>query len=214
MPRTPFLLYALAAPVLYDSVERLLYVWGILQEEVGWLEQRYLDAPWLSTVHLLPGILFFLTGPLQTLSYLRPAPRRHWHRLSGYIYILTAILSCLAIMVMVFTFPAAGGGLTIFGTYAICLALLISLALALRAIRRGDVKTHRMFMMASLSLGLTVATARWIIYGVNLMIPVEFTVAFAPASIAALTVNGMVCGWIFRKDLTALLATTLRPFRM
>ena len=160
MFRTSLLLYLLASPVLYDSVERLFYVWGILEEDVSWLEQRYLDAPWLSTAHLLPGILFFLTGPLQTVPALRSRPRRFWHWLSGYIYSLSAVFSCLAIMVMVFTFPAAGGGFTIFGTYAICLALLLAIALALKAIWHRDLATHRMFMMASLSLGLTVATAR------------------------------------------------------
>ncbi|WP_066710665.1 DUF2306 domain-containing protein [Celeribacter ethanolicus] len=213
MPRTALLLYILALPVLYDSVERLFYVWGILTEEVGWLQQRYLDAPWLSTAHLLPGILFFLTGPLQTIPALRSRPLRFWHRLSGYIYSLSAIFSCFAIMVMVFTFPAVGGGLTIFGTYAICLALLLSLTLALWAIRRGDVKTHRLFMMASLTLGLTVATARWIIYGVNLVIPVEFTVAFAPASIAALAINGAIYSWVFRNDLKSFLAQTRLALR-
>lgn len=208
MFRTALLLYILALPVLYDSVERLFYVWGILTEEVGWLQQRYLDAPWLSTAHLLPGILFFLTGPLQTVPALRSDPRRFWHPLSGYIYCLSAVFSCLAIMVMVFTFPAAGGGLTIFGTYAICSALLLTIALALKAIWRKDVTTHRMFMMASLSLGLTVATARWIIYGVNLVIPVEFIIAFAPASIAALAINSMVYGWVFRRDLIGVITKT------
>ncbi|WP_422050238.1 DUF2306 domain-containing protein [Shimia sp.] len=129
--RVPILLYLLCLPVLADSIERLIQIWTAPISDVDWIEARYLNAPMISTLHLLLGLVFFLTGPLQFWTALRAPHRRSWHRMCGYIFSLSALLSSLAIMIMVLTFPAIGGTLTIIGTYLICLGMLTCIGSAL-----------------------------------------------------------------------------------
>ncbi|CUH51971.1 DUF2306 domain-containing protein [Shimia marina] len=199
--RVPCLLYLLCLPVLADSAERLIQVWTAPISSVDWIEARYLNAPQLSTLHLLPGLVFFVTGPLQFWPALRAPNLRSLHRLSGYLFSLSAVLSSLAIMVMVLTFPAIGGTLTIIGTYLICLGMLISIGCALWSIRRKDVPLHKISMAFAFTLGLSVATARWFIYGAEWLCDIPFIESFAPASILAGLTNLSVCSFFWRKDI-------------
>lgn len=203
--RVPVLLLLLCGPVLFDSFQRLVQIWTLSAPQVDWIESRYLNAPLLSTLHLLPGLIFFLTGLLQFWPALRIPERRVWHRLNGYAYALCGLISCAAIMVMVFTFPAVGGPLTILGTYLICLGIICCLATALWAARRKDIPLHQLAMAASFTLGLSVATARWLIYGVDWLWEITFIDSFAPASVAAGLINLAVFGWIWHGEISRIL---------
>lgn len=173
------LLYLFSLPVLIGTVLRLNHVWF---GEGG--DIRYLAHPVMSTLHLLPGGVFFLLGPMQ---FARRKAR--WHRLRGWVFVLSAVISGGAVLAMIFAFPALGGLLTQVSTSAIVLAMFAALALGVRAARARRIVEHRAMMIRAYGLGLTVAAARWLIQAAGIAgVPFETSFVVASAIGAALTV--------------------------
>ncbi len=191
------LLYLLCWPVLRDSVSRLSF---LVQPhgELAFVDLRYAEHPWSTAVHLVPGILFFLVGPLQ----FSPGLRRRWpglHRSLGKLFIASGFVSSLGVMHMVIVFPALGGLLTQGVTYAICLSMVAAMILAYRAIRRREVMLHMRWMRLAFALGLTVSTARIYITLADTVLSVPFEQSFTIASALGLATNLAVVGFQERR---------------
>lgn len=188
-------LWLFSWPVLRDSVDRMHFV---LQSHsaLPLVDQRYADHPVAVLVHLVPGVVFFVIGPLQFNSTLRR--NRHLHRWVGYTYCWTAITSSLGVMYMVFAFPALGGTLTIAVTWAICLAICVAILAAIQAARVRNFVWHQSLMRLSFSLGLTVATARHYISAGRQLFDVPFVDSFTVASALGLMTNLAVLIWLER----------------
>ncbi len=182
------LLYVFSAPVLLSALLRLHHVWF---GDGG--DLRYFDNPVLTTLHLMPGLVFFVLGPLQF-----SAKKGRWHRVRGYAFIVSGVVTSIGMGMLVFALPAHGGVLTQVSTVAIGIAVVGCFGLAIRAIRRWDIETHRAMMMRAWGLGLTVASARWIIHGGELF-GITLEESFLAASIigTALTILA-VEWWLFR----------------
>lgn len=121
-------------------------------------DRRYVAHPWLAYLHIMPGVLYLLAAPLQLAYRFR---RRHYtfHRRLGRLLAAVAMVS--GVFALVF------GGLFAFGGRPEALAavvfglwFLVSLVLAVRAIRRGDIIHHRRWMIRAFATGVGVGTVR------------------------------------------------------
>jgi len=126
------------------------------------LDDLFAHYPILTLVHIVPGLLFMLLGPLQFSSSIR-ARHLRWHRLSGRIFVICGVVIGVSALVMSLAMPAIGGfnqaaSTTLFATF-----FLIALCRAFWYIRQGNVVLHRQWMIRAFSVGLAVATIRPII---------------------------------------------------
>jgi uncharacterized membrane protein len=123
------------------------------------LDDLFARHPTLTLVHIVPGMLFMVLGPLQFSSRIR-ARHLRWHRLSGRVFVVCGLVIGISALVMSFGMPAIGGvnqaaATTLFGTF-----FLFALCKAFWHIRRRDVALHREWMIRAFSIGLAVAAIR------------------------------------------------------
>ncbi len=116
----------------------------------------------LTLIHILPGLLFMILGPLQFVSSIRV---RHpqWHRWSGRVYLLCSLVIGLTALVMSFVMPAIGGFNQAAATTLFALLFLIALGKAYWHILHRQIAQHREWMIRAFAIGLAVATIRPII---------------------------------------------------
>jgi uncharacterized membrane protein len=126
------------------------------------LDDLFARYPVLTLIHIVPGLLFMLLGPLQFSSAIR-ARHLRWHRWSGRIFVACGFVIGISALVMSVAMPAIGGvnqaaATTLFGSY-----FLVALSRAFWFIRRREIALHREWMIRAFSIGLAVATIRPII---------------------------------------------------
>src|ERR1700681_279526 len=127
--------------------------------QFGALDDLFSHYPVLTLIHIVPGLLFMLLGPLQFSSTIR-ARHLRWHRWSGRVFVTCGFVIGISALVMSFGMPAIGGvnpaaATTLFGSY-----FLLALSRAFWLIRRREVALHREWMIRAFSIGLAVATIR------------------------------------------------------
>jgi uncharacterized membrane protein len=126
------------------------------------LDDLFAHYPILTLVHIVPGLLFMVLGPLQFVPTIR-ARHLRWHRFSGRMFVISGVVIGLSALAMSFAMPAIGGfnqaaATTLFATF-----FLIALCKAFWHIRRREIALHREWMIRAFSVGLAVATIRPII---------------------------------------------------
>jgi len=126
------------------------------------LDDLFAHYPILTLVHIVPGMLFMVLGPLQFSSTIR-ARHLRWHRWSGRVFVACGLVIGISALAMSFGMPAIGGvnqaaATTLFGTF-----FLFALCKAFWHIRRREVALHRQWMIRAFAVGLAVATIRPII---------------------------------------------------
>ena len=126
------------------------------------LDDLFARYPILTLVHIVPGLLFMVLGPLQFSPTIR-ARHLRWHRWSGRVFVVCGVVIGISALVMSFGMPAIGGlnqaaATTLFATF-----LLLALCKAFWHIRRRETTLHREWMIRAFSVGLAVATIRPII---------------------------------------------------
>jgi uncharacterized membrane protein len=130
--------------------------------QFGALDDLFAHYPILTLVHIVPGILFMILGPLQFSSTIRTRHLR-WHRWSGRVFVICGLVIGISALVMSFGMPAIGGvnqaaATALFGTF-----FLFALCRAFWHIRRREIALHREWMIRAFSIGLAVATIRPIV---------------------------------------------------
>ena len=109
-------------------------------------------------LHVAAGAVFLILAPFQFSTRIR---RRHvrFHRWSGRLLVLTAVLTAIAGLFFGLLMPYAGLAevivVALFGGL-----FLVAIAKAYLAIRRRDVATHRRWMIRAFAVALGIATAR------------------------------------------------------
>lgn len=126
------------------------------------LDDLFARYPLLTLIHIVPGLLFMILGPLQFSSTIR-ARHLAWHRWNGRIFLGCGAVVGITALVMSFSMPAIGGvnqavATTLFGMF-----FLFALGRAFWLIRRGKIALHREWMIRAFAVGLAVATIRPII---------------------------------------------------
>jgi len=137
---------------------------GVIPENTKDMK-NYVEYPVISLLHILPGIVFILLGPLQLTS----AIRQKWpvfHRWSGCVLIMSGILAGVSAILMAAMFQPTTEidpmvlRIYISGNITFGFLLVISLIIALRSVLRKDIQKHRSWMIRSYAIGLTPATMR------------------------------------------------------
>jgi uncharacterized membrane protein len=129
----------------------------------------------LTLVHILPGVLFIVLGPLQFVGRIR---RRHlWlHRLLGRIYVATSVVVGLSAIALNLT-VAIGGALEVAATLVFGPLFLFALGRGFLLARRHQIRPHREWMIRAYAIGLAVATMRPLIglfFALTPLTPQEF----------------------------------------
>ena len=120
---------------------------------------RYL---YLTLIHILPGLLFMILGPLHFNAAIRARYLR-WHRWSGRVFLICPGIIGISALVMSLWMPAIGGvnqaaATTLFGCF-----FLFALGKAFWHVRRREIALHREWMIRGFATGLAVAAIRPII---------------------------------------------------
>src|SRR5712664_2676411 len=76
--------------------------------QFGALDDLFARYPILTLVHIVPGLLFMLLGPLQFSPTIR-ARHLRWHRRSGRIFVFCGVVIGISALVMSLGMPAIGG---------------------------------------------------------------------------------------------------------
>jgi uncharacterized membrane protein len=130
--------------------------------EFARLDDLFARYPVLTLVHVVPGLLFMLLGPLQFNRTIR-ARHPRWHRLSGRVFVICGMVIGASALVMSFWMPSIGGANQAAATTLFATFFLAALGRAFWHIRRREVCAHREWMIRAFSVGLAVATIRPII---------------------------------------------------
>jgi hypothetical protein len=126
------------------------------------LDDVFARYPVLTLIHILPGLLFVVLGPLQFSHTLR---QRHlqWHSRSGRVFLLCGSVIGLSALVMSFAMPSIGGVNQAAAATLFALLFLFALGTAFRHILRREIAQHREWMIRAFSIGLAITTIRPII---------------------------------------------------
>ena len=120
---------------------------------------RFFAAPWPVVLHILSAAVFALLGPFQFASGFRRR-RPGWHRAAGRLLVACGLLVGLSGLWMTLFYPRAAGTGDLL--YALRLgfgsAMVAAIVLGFAAIRRGDVRRHRAWMMRGYAIGLGAGT--------------------------------------------------------
>jgi len=121
-------------------------------------EARFAAHPTPTLLHVLPGALFLTLGPLQFSRRIRTRHLR-FHRWSGRVLVVAAIISAIASFYFGILHPFAGFGeasaIATFGAL-----IVFSVVRGFIAIRRGDVVRHRQWMIRAFAIGIGISTIR------------------------------------------------------
>ena len=118
--------------------------------------------PVVTFLHILPGALFMVLGPLQFLPSIRGRYPRY-HRIAGKIFVLDAYFVGFSALALPFVMRPIGGLNEATGTLLFAIYFLVSLTKAWRYARKKQLLLHREWMIRTFALGLAVATIRPII---------------------------------------------------
>ena len=117
--------------------------------------------PLLTLVHILPGGLFMVLGPLQFVPRIRSRHIR-FHRWSGRLLLGAGVVIGTTALRMAFVLPVGGptetAATTVFGVI-----FLFSLGKAFLHVKRREIVRHREWMVRAFAVGLAVATVRPIV---------------------------------------------------
>ncbi|WP_443751109.1 DUF2306 domain-containing protein [Asticcacaulis solisilvae] len=120
---------------------------------------RFFAAPLPIVVHLAASLVFAVLGAFQFVTGIRwkwPA----WHRMAGRLLVVCGLLAALSgvWMAVFYTLPPSDGEALKVIRLAVGTAMIVSILLALAAIRRGDVATHSAWMTRAYAVGMGAGT--------------------------------------------------------
>jgi hypothetical protein len=149
-------------PILVNGYTPPAPVTNPVLRQFAALDDLFAGYPLLTLVHIVPGVLFMVLGPLQFSTTLR-ARHRQWHRRSGYVYLVSALVIGISALVMSIAMPAIGGVIQAVATTLFAVLFLFALGKAYWHVLRREIARHREWMIRAFAIGLAVATIRPII---------------------------------------------------
>ena len=181
--------------MIASGVSRLVLMTQDLATADGF-DARYIKHPWVSLLHIVPGVLFLTFAPLQFVARIRRR-RISIHRGSGRILATCAAISGALALVVNFLFPAFGGISTQSAVVFSSVLLLFSLSMAIRHILRKEVRQHREWMIRTFALAMSVATQRVFLILLRSLMGLDFEEVFGTAFWLGIGVNLVVAEvWI------------------
>jgi uncharacterized membrane protein len=151
--KVPLALLALSAIPLAAGVARLGSLAGAA--EISTDNARFVAAPLPALLHIVSASLFCVLGAWQFSAGLRQRSPR-WHRLGGRIVVASGIVAALSGLWMTMRYPIPAelqSDLLYAVRVCVGIAMLVSLAKAVTAVRAGDIARHRVWMVRAYALG-------------------------------------------------------------
>ncbi|HEY2206957.1 MAG TPA: DUF2306 domain-containing protein [Pseudonocardia sp.] len=143
----------------------------------------------LLVAHIGTALVGLVLGPLQFVPAVRA--RRRVHRRIGRTYLLAGVLPSALTVIPVALL--SGRPATQVGLVVPALGWLVTGALGVRAVRRGDVQAHRDWMLRNYALTFLAVTARLL---VPLMLLASLPFGGSPSAVTGLIPLGQVLGWV------------------
>ncbi|WP_283134712.1 DUF2306 domain-containing protein [Rhizohabitans arisaemae] len=164
------------------------------------------------TIHALPASLLLLLGPLQFV----PALRNRYgklHRVVGRVYMVSVVIASVA-AILAATFSVDGISVQV-AFYLLTAAWLYSLAQAYRAIRRGQIQLHRIWMIRNYALSFAAVLLRgFLILGLAARSRYEwltFDDVYTTSTWASILVSAGAAEWFIVQRTLKPLARNRRP---
>ena len=129
--------------------------------DVAALDAGFRRHALLTMMHIIPGLLFILLGPLQFVRRLRNR-RPRLHRWTGRVAVASGLIVGSTALVMS-PQMSIGGISETFATTFFGIFFLVALVKGFLAIRRRDFTMHREWMIRAYAIGLAVTTIRPIV---------------------------------------------------
>ena len=146
-------LLLISAIPLAAGIARLMGLTG--NPEINTENARFVAAPLAVIAHILSVSLFSILGALQFSLRLRQRSPQ-WHRVSGRIVIASGIFVALTGLWMTVIYPIPPelqGGMLYAVRVFVSVAMLLSIVLAVTAVKGGDIAAHRIWMIRAFALG-------------------------------------------------------------
>lgn len=157
----------------------MLTLGGIIKPYVnpkfGPFDSGFAVYPFLTFLHIIPGVLFLILTPLQFSKKLRSASIKT-HRFMGWIVASCAFIIGTTALIMSFKM-AIGGAIETAATVTFALFFLFALFKALYHIKQKQISLHREWMIRMFAIGLAIATVRPIVglfFGFSKLEPHQF----------------------------------------
>ncbi len=147
--------------------------------------------------HILASSIALLLGPFQFLPLSRQKKYVKWHRWMGRLYLGGGILIG-GVSGLYMSLFAHGGLINILGFGTLAILWLATGAMAYMSIRRGDVKTHRQWMIRNFALTFAAVTLRlWL--PILTAMAQDFNTGYQMVSWVAWVPNLLVAEWLVRR---------------
>lgn len=127
----------------------------------GAFDGGFAAYPFLTFLHIIPGVLFLVLTPFQFSKKLR-GRNIQIHRVMGWIVASCAFIIGITALVMSFNM-AIGGVIETAATVTFALYFLFALFKAVYHIKQKQVSIHREWMIRMFAIGLAIATVRPIV---------------------------------------------------
>ena len=159
---------------------------------------RYEASPWAVVAHIVSALVFALVGAFQFVPRLRR--RRAWHRRAGRVVVVAGLGVALSALWLNQFFPRAHATRGIVYPLRILfgVALIVTLVLGFRAIRRRNITRHRVWMIRSFAIALVAGTQVFTL-GFGGAIFGTGDLAQALMIVAAWGINLAVAEWAIRR---------------
>jgi uncharacterized membrane protein len=157
-----WIIYFIASLVILSAVSRLIGVSEFLltgkSADSG--DQHYASHLVVTLLHLIPGLLFILLGPLQFVSSIRNRWPQY-HRWMGRVLLFCGLFTAISALIMNFTFPPVGGTAKAIAVVIFSVFTIVALIVAWYAAVNRQFTKHRDWIIRAYAILLAVSTARF-----------------------------------------------------
>lgn len=164
---------------IFLVIQSMLTLTHVL-EPTGAFGTEVAPRPILTLIHIVPGLLFMLLGPLQFVPQIRTRYLQ-FHCWSGRVFLIASAVIGVSALFIAFSMTIGGANETA-ATTLFAILFLLALGKAFYHIRRREIAQHREWMIRGFAIGLAVVTVRPIVgmfFGFSALSPQElFGIAF------------------------------------
>ncbi|QJR37868.1 DUF2306 domain-containing protein [Gemmatimonas groenlandica] len=155
--RIPLALVALSAVPAIAGTARLVEIAS--NAAVTPANARFMDAPWPVVLHIIAVVIYSMLGAVQFSAGIRRRSSR-WHRASGRVLVAAGVLAATTglWMTLRYAWPSGDGQILYLERLVFGTAMLLSLVLAVTAIRICDFHAHGRWMIRAYAIGLGAGT--------------------------------------------------------
>ena len=131
----------------------------VVKNNLTQIDDSLAQYPLLILVHIIPGLIFVLTGPFQFIQKIRVRYPR-WHRFSGRLFLICGVVIGITALIMSFAVPAIGGVNQAAATVLFSLFFLYALFKTFQQVLQHKLVQHREWAIRVYAVGMAITTIR------------------------------------------------------